>query len=488
MGFPSLVYSHGWVVAVWISSYMVVPLVSFGVFGKRLAQMTRHTGAITVPDLFRARYGSPAVGLTASLFILVFMSAMMVAQFKAGALIMKLSWPGSGDLALVEDAGDLDQKYYVGLAIFTLTVVGYTLIGGFLAAVWTDLFQSVMMLIGVAVLTVLVVPAAGGLEAATRQAVAHTGDGFAFGPGYAADGRQFLPVGLAASFFCVWMLTNLGNPAGLIRVMACKNTQTLRRSIYLLSVYNMFIYLPLIAICVAGRALLPNLKVTDEIIPRLSLMTTQHLPLGSFIAGLILAAPFGAVMATVSGYLVLIASGLVRDIYQRFIDPHADERRIKWLARAVMVVVGAGAVAANLRPVNYLQAIVVFSGTGAAATFLVPAFMALYWRRATAAGTLAAMLAGAGTLLGLFVAGWLGPDPMIGPATSFRPYYLLGLDPVVWGVSASLVAGVGGSLLTRPPEQELVARLFDPPAAEAKGSADGGGPLDGTDAQPGRGA
>src|ERR1700726_3391098 len=56
MGFPALVYSHGWVVALWIAAYMVVPLTGLGVLGKRIAQISRATGAITVPDLFRERF------------------------------------------------------------------------------------------------------------------------------------------------------------------------------------------------------------------------------------------------------------------------------------------------------------------------------------------------------------------------------------------------------------------------------------------------
>src|SRR6204780_1266605 len=95
MGFPSLVYSHGWSVALWIASYMGVPITGFSVLGKRLAQISRRCGAITMPDLFRERFGSAALGLVASLFILFYMSFMMVAQFKAGALIMKIAWAGT---------------------------------------------------------------------------------------------------------------------------------------------------------------------------------------------------------------------------------------------------------------------------------------------------------------------------------------------------------------------------------------------------------
>ncbi|TLZ75618.1 MAG: sodium:solute symporter [Methanobacteriota archaeon] len=473
MGFPSLVYSHGWVVALWIAGYMVVPITAFGIFGKRLAQLSRRTGAITVPDLIRERFGSPTAGLTASLLILFFMSAMMVAQFKAGAIVMQISWPGTESLALSEDPQIANQRaYLIGLTIFTLIVVGYTLIGGFLAAVWTDLFQSVMMLIGVVILLVLALPP-GGIEQATRQAVDNLGpggDAFAFGPGYSKDGRQFLPVGLAFSFFFMWVFGGLGSPAGMVRVMACKNTESLRKSIYLLSIYNAFIYIPLVIICISARVMMPALAKPDEVIPRMALRTTADLWGGSFVAGLILSAPFGAVMATVSTYLVVIASGLVRDIYQRFINPTASERRIRWISYSMMVVVGLIAVGANIKPVDYLQAIVVFSGTCAGATFVVPAFMAAFWRRATAGGVMAAMLAGVTAVLGLYVAGWTwtwrGYDQGIGVAGTFRPYFLLGLDPIVWGLAVSLIAGIVGSIFTKPVDSERVSLFFDAQPAE----------------------
>jgi len=489
MGFPSLVYTHGWAVTLWIAGYMVVPITGFGVLGKRMAQLSRMTGAITVPDIFRARFNSPRLGLVASLLIMFYMSFMMIAQFKAGALVMKLAWPGSGMLALTEEAvpGSLGTAYYIGLAVFTVTVVGYTLLGGFLAAVWTDLFQSLMMLVGVIVLLVLSLQQAGGLEQASRQAIKNTDPAtaaYALGPGFddpkvnppdpkkpdkpmtfdAGRPRAFLPLGLAFSYFFVWVYSGLGSPAGLVRIMAGKSTGVIRRSIYLLSTYNLFIYIPLIVICICGRALIPELPdKTDEIIPRMALRTTQDLPGGSFIAGLILAAPFGAVMATVSSYLVVIASGLVRDVYQRFINPQAGSHELRRLSYIVMIVVGAIAVVANLDPPRYLQAVVVFSGTGAAATFCVPALMLAFWRRASEPGMLAAMISGAATVLSLYLTGFLGlaGEQRIGQFTGFRPWFLCDLDPLVWGLMVSCAAGIGVSLVTRPPDDVHVSRLFD---------------------------
>ena len=561
MGFPSFVYSHGWIVALWIAGYMVVPISGFGVLAKRLAHLSRRTEALTVPDLLRERFKSPAVGLIASLLILLFMTFMMVAQFKAGAVIMKICWPGSGALDLTQDGRELDRYYYLGLAVFTLTVVGYTVIGGFLAAVWTDLFQSVLMLIGVMILLPLALLAVGGLENASRavqyevsfqtvkepeqtknqtqrtpvearlralhqalleytqshsgafpdrlddgsipaeltmdtitgQPLSYYGQSFqssqspvrrllavtpaderqwrsclysdgtirsgkASEPGALVTGPgpfQWQPFGLAVSFFFVWVLNGIASPAGAVRLMASKNTETMRRSVVVLSTYNMMIYLPLIVICICGRALIPDLppQNSDEIIPRMAIRTTGELWGGSLVAGLILAAPFGAVMATVSSYLVVIASGLVRDIYQRFFNVEATDREMRRLSYAGMVIVGLVAVAANLRPVQYLQAIVVFAGSCGSAAFLVPLLMAAYWRRGTATGAAAAMLVGTSVMLLLYGTNWIHGV--------FQPYYLLGLDPIMWGVPASLVAGITVSLFTRSPDSEHLAKCFD---------------------------
>ncbi|MBL9093674.1 MAG: sodium:solute symporter [Planctomycetaceae bacterium] len=466
MGVPSLIYSFGFIVALWIGSYMIVPLTGFSFVGKRLAHLSRRTGAVTIPDLFRGRFDSPAVGLICSLMILFFLSFMLMAQFKAGAIVMKLAWPGNAEsLTMAEDATiTMDSQYYLGLTIFTVVVVGYTLFGGFLASVWTDLFQSVLMAIGVFILLLLSLRAAGGLENATRVAVENTDVGFITGPGYQ---RDYLPLGLACSYFVVWIWGGVSSPASVLRVMAAKNTATLRRSIVVLSVYNLFIYLPLIAICICARAILPDLAQPDEVIPRMALGMTRDLYAGSFISGLILAAPFGAVMATVSCYLVVISSGIVRDVYQRFFNPEATDYEIRRATYIAMTAVGVVALVANIWPPKFLQALVVFCTSGQTGALFVPIVMACYWRRATKQGVLASMAAGALAVLVLYGLGFAGYTQEIGPNTAFRPYFLLGVEPIVWAILASAAAGIVVSLRTPPPDEELVRRMFDVEAASA---------------------
>jgi sodium/pantothenate symporter len=500
-GFPSLVYQFGWVVGLWIASYMIAPLTYLGLMGKRIGQLSRKTGAITLPDLFRERFGSPALGLLTSLIILGFLTVFMEAQFVAGARIMKVVLTGETlrKIATAEDAGPEappavatgsaptvtakdraaadQQAYLIGLTIFTLTVVAYTAYGGFLAAVWTDVFQSLIMALGVMILLPLALWKCGGLEAATLAGMSKAGDGFGFGPG---AGRAFHPLTLAFSYFVMWAITGAGQPSTMVRLMAFRDSRTLRYSIIYVTIYNALIYIPLILIFVAARSILPPLESSDDAMP--TLVVTLANP---YVAGIIMAAPYGAVLSTVSGWLLIIASGLVRDLYQRFLRPSASETEIARASYLATIAVGLGVAAIATSPPDYLQLIVVFASTGLASAFLVPGLMTCFSRRATSAGAIAAMTFGPAVTLFLYMLGKFGPsamglawllppNPPIGPAKGLRPYYLLGFEPCIWGLGASLLAGVVVTMLTRPPDPRRVSLLFDeqPPDAPAPATLD----------------
>ncbi len=159
-GYPSLIYSYGWVLAFWIGSYMIVPLTTMGIIGKRLNQVARKTNAITIPDVLRDRFESTTIGLFASCIIIFFTICFLIAQFKLGALI-------------IEDTFNLTFRggYEIGLVIFAIIVIFYTAYGGFRAVVWTDVMQGVVMGIGVVILVPIVMAKSGGLEQATHNLV-----------------------------------------------------------------------------------------------------------------------------------------------------------------------------------------------------------------------------------------------------------------------------------------------------------------------------
>lgn len=488
MGFPGYCYKHGWCGLVFIGSYMVVPLMGFAILGKRVAQLSRKTGAVTLPDLLRERYDSPALGVISSLCLILFMTIMICAQFKAGAILMQLSWPGvdqvktlsaaegeSKEAEKPEPAKTEEAKptgiqafmtpFYLGMVVFAVTVVGYTLLGGFLAAVWTDLFQSVMMFIGVLLLLFMTFRYVGDVPAASREILTNPelnvrGTALAYGPGV---GNWLSALG-ALSMFIVWPFTNFASPASAVRIMACKDTPTLRQSIILLCIYNMCIYIPLAVIAILAHKVLPTqIDEVDQVVPRMALFLSKDYPGGSFLGGLILAAPFGAVMATVSGYLVMIASGLVRDVYQRVFRPNATPHESRLLAYAGMIAIGLVAIAANVKPPAYLQSVVIFSGSCAAAAFLVPMVFACYWRRATKQGAMAALIAGVLVVVSLYAIGiynnyLLSLEP--GGKFDVQPYKPFEMDAIVFVVPISFAVGIAVSLLTPEPGKR-VDRFFE---------------------------
>ena len=156
MGFPSRIYTHGWVLAFWISSYMVVPLVAMGLLAKRLNQVARIGNAVTIPDVFRERVGSRTTGLVATSLLSFFMFFYILAQFKAGSKILTTLF---GEVQLFQQAvlwtshltegwvwfGSAEPDYLLCLMIFSAVVIVYTAYGGFRAVVWTDVMQGILM-------------------------------------------------------------------------------------------------------------------------------------------------------------------------------------------------------------------------------------------------------------------------------------------------------------------------------------------------------
>lgn len=533
MGFPSLIYTHGWVLALWIASYMVVPIVGMGLLGKRMNRLARQSGAVTIPDIIKARFKSDAVGMIATLLILFFMFFYLLAQFKAGSKIMTTLLQDvpvyQSTVAALGDAidglpwvGGAEPNYVLCLLVFAFSVIVYTAFGGFRAVVWTDIMQGVVMGAGVIILLILTLSQVGGLSKATEQLKEMTppenGTGFitlgqsadedttlpkgtwlrltdggiarlaeqvrlakgkteieakllrittpaeierieptqlgfavstTFTPteanGYGA-GRKgvyvsapgphpnnedgFLNVWVAVSFFFFWAFGSAGQPSNMVRLMAFNGTNVLRKAMLSISIYFTVIYLLLVVIFCCGRILLPGMEIdSDRIMPELAATVTSSAGV-PWLAGLLLAAPFAAVMSSVDSFLLMVSSSVVRDIYQNRVNPDASEKRLKKLSYLVTAVVGILAMLAVLNPPEYLQDLIVFATSGLAGCFLMPVLLGLYWPGMTARGAIAGMLGGLGCHLGLYLIGWFVNG-------KFASYQLLEFNPFIWAILVS---------------------------------------------------
>ena len=559
-GFPSKIYTHGWILALWIGSYMVVPICMMGLIGKRLNQIARISGAITVPDVFRDRFGSMNFGLVVTALIVFFMVFNLVAQFKAGSLILKTLFRNVpsfqyavGVTAGLSQSWDLlvDPGYLVCLAVFGIVVILYTTYGGFRAVVWTDVLQGGAMVVGVMVMLPLTLYQVGGLTKATQQlgemtpprigtgiltvnsmksevavssgqwiyrelgrpepelfrvmtsvriqsgesievpilevtgaeeidrirdtkglaenrefelselkleSYAH-GAGqqgaYVSGPGPSRRSTEgFLPLSLAFSFFFMWAIAGTGQPSHYVRLMAFRDSRTLMRSIVTVAFYYSMIYFPLVIIFCCARILMPGMETeSDRIMPAIAIYLTENAGV-AWLGGLLVAAPFAAVMSTVDSFLLMISSALVRDVYQRNINPQVGERRIRQLTYVVTTLIGIGAMVGAVNPPQFLQDIIVYTGSGLAACFLGPTVFALYWPRANVQGCMAGMLAGFATHLAMYGAG------IIANGSFFVPVRIFNLDPILVGLAVSFTCTYLVTRITPPPSDDIVTTYF----------------------------
>lgn len=560
MGFPSLIYTHGWVLAWWIAGYMVVPMIALGLLAKRLNQVGRIAGAITIPELLRRRFDSQMVGNLATVLVVFFMFFFLMAQFKAGAEIMATLLEGvpvyQSLVIVVETStaglpwvGNAEGDYLLCLIVFAISVIVYTTFGGFRAVVWTDVMQGIVMGIGVIVMLVLVLSQVGGLGNATRQldemtpprfvdvvlkregapasdlrlprgtwvmleggadvvrlksasvipagasesepveslqittpaeiervrkrvdskwgvlalpaseAVPYAyGDGkkgvyvHAPGPDRINPGG-FLGVMLALSFFAFWNFSGAGQPSYMVRQMAFRDTLTLRRSMVMVAFYFSLIYFPLVIIFTCARVLLPGMEIhPDRVMPEMATVLTENAGV-PWLAGLLVAAPFAAVMSSVDSFLLLVSSGVVRDIYQESINRNASEKQIKRLTYMVTVVVGLLGVFAVLHPPPFLQDLIVFASAGLGACFLMPMIFALFWPRTTPLAMAFGMVSG-GIVILLFY--WIGYRQ----TGDFKEYRLFNLHPFIWSVIASAGCLFFVSVLGKKLPDSLTERFF----------------------------
>jgi sodium/pantothenate symporter len=556
MGFPALIYTHGWSLALWIAGYMVVPLVSMGLMGKRLNQVARKCDALTIPEVLRGRFESSRVGLVATSLLVFFMFFYLVAQFKAGGKILStlLShepiFQSSVDFIGTATAGipwvnQAEPDYLVCLIVFSVAVIVYVVYGGFRAVVWTDVMQGIVMFVGVVLMLGLALWQVGGLSNATRQMAEMTppenGTGVVTVPAIADEERKipkgtwfaqddgvyrigaeatvragslesesvailkittpqevarlraeiepsdqrlriesltpysfgagqkgvyisnpgpspnnqlgFLAIGSAISFFVFWPFGASGQPSNMVRLLAFKDTRTLRYSIVTVTVYYGVIYLSLVVSFCCARVLMPGMEIDpDRTMPDFATRLTIDAGV-PWLAGVLVAAPFAAVMSSVDSFLLVVSSAVVRDIYQGEINRHASDKRLRMLSHLVTVLVGCLAVLFVLNPPTYLQDLIVFATGGLAACFLVPMVLALYWRKMTGAATIAGMLGGTLSHLALTCWGYLEHE-------QFQAYEFLGLNPFIWDLGGSVAATLVTVAVGPKAKRELVEKFF----------------------------
>jgi sodium/proline symporter len=427
LGVTGMAYTMG-VAALWaIVGYVAVELLLFLFYAPRLRRFTERYDCITLPDFFASRFDDRDGGLRGVLVLIVlaFMIAYVSAQFVAGGKAMGASF-------------GMDPA--AGVLITAAIVLAYTMLGGFLAVSLTDTVQGILMLVALVVLPLVAIAGLGGagpLLAELRAFDPTLLDPLALGAGVLIG---YVGIGLGSP----------GNPHILVRFMSIRDPRQFPYVALVGTTWNVVMAAGAILIGLAGRVYFPDAAMlpgsdTENLYP---VLAAQHLP--PVVFGVVLAAIFAAIMSTADSQLLVAASSVVRDVYEKVIrrGEALPQRLLVLYSRAVVVLIVLAALGLGMVAQELVFWLVLFAWAGLGAAIGPTSILALYWRGATRAGVAAGAVAGT-----LTTVAWYYTPALKGLLYELIPGFLAGL-----------LVTVAVSRLTRPPAgvEEMFAAMRGP--------------------------
>jgi SSS family solute:Na+ symporter len=281
----------------------------------------------------------------------------------------------------------------------------YTIVGGLMAVVLTESVQTIVLLAGAIILTLIACSKVGGwagiaesVEAAKLTVLRPHGD---------PSGLPWYSVFLGYPIIGIWYWCT--DQTIVQRVLGAKDENHARVGplfagfIKILPVF-IFVLPGLIGLALINKGLLPPLPLTQaggaDAAQTYSHLITHLLPVG--LRGLIAAALMAALMSTVSGALNSLATLFTYDLYQRR-RPQTSEKKLVLIGR---IVTFTGMVLAVLWSPLCGRFPTVFQGINAAISYLAPpitvVFVAgVFWKKASSRASFITLVSG--SLLGFVI-------------------------------------------------------------------------------------
>ncbi len=358
-----------------------------------IARRIRNFGKVTVPDIFQARYGKTAATLATITTVIAYLTIVSY-QFKGGGRVLSIVTEG-------------EISAQSGIIITAVFAILYTVLAGMLSVVYTDVVNGVLMSIGCVATLVYLVWNVGGLDEVLASAEA-AGKLDLFGHWAAeSDSGASGPI-IALSLAVPTMLLLLGDANMYQRIFSAKDGGSARKAILFWVVGVAFLescisFLGLAGSVAAEQGLIPDLAAqgkdaTEFIVPTLALNLTPM-----FLGMILVATMMAVIVSTADSFLLIPATNLTRDVYQRYIDPKASEARVVFVSRTLVLALGGAAyLLVDQFPTVLAAAYTAYLIYGASIT---PSLLAAFlWKRATTQGAVASILTGAGvTLIWKFV-------------------------------------------------------------------------------------
>ncbi|WP_166905983.1 cation acetate symporter [Mycobacterium sp. DL440] len=380
-GYDGFLYSIGFLVA-WLVALLLV------------AELLRNTGKFTMADVLSFRLKQRPVRLAAAISTLTVSLFYLLAQM-AGA---------GGLVALLLDVNSRTGQSIVIAAVGILMIV-YVLVGGMKGTTWVQIIKAVLLIVGAALMTVMVLSKFGlnfseilgsaqsAISQATTKGVSSR-DVLAPGAQYGGSlTSQINFISLALAL----VLGTAGLPHVLMRFYTVPTAKEARRSVvWAIALIGAF-YLFTLVLGYGAAALVGPDRILGAAGGVNSAAPLLAFELGGVILlGVISAVAFATILAVVAGLTITASASFAHDIYASVLKSHkvTEQEQVR-VSRITAVVLGVFAIGlgilANGQNVAFLVAL---AFAVAAAANLPTIVYSLYWKRFNTRGALWSMYGG----------------------------------------------------------------------------------------------
>lgn len=375
-------YSTFWVV---VGEVLGVALAWF-TMAKPFKKLTDDYDSITIPDYLSSRFtdASRTIRMVAAAILGIFIVIYVSSQIDATGTAFEqfLGW-----------------NYYTGSLVGFMIVVAYIFTGGFVAVAWSDLFQGILMFLGLVALPIVMfmdVESIGAIDISLR----------AMDPGltnwFGPYDDFWLNMATMGGFLFLG-LGFLGSPQVFVRFMSVKDNNEINKGRWVAIAFTAITDAAAVCIGILGRHIFTSVGDDPEAILSknaesvLSTGVYEYMP--ELIIGFYIAVVLSAIMSTVDSLLVVGSSAVTRDFYQKIMHPNLSDEGLSKLSRYVtlamaLLALGLSLLIAGLVPGRSVFWFIIFGWSGIAATFCPVIILSLFWKRYNGWGAIASMLSG----------------------------------------------------------------------------------------------
>ena len=382
LGLTGLAYSDG-ISAVWVALGCVIGIIFIWmVMARRLRNETEKTGAMTLPGLLGRKFPESrrAISMLSAMIIIFFFVFYIAAQFA-----------GSGKV--LEKTFGLDPLW--GIIIGSVVVTAYCIMGGFIAVVVTDVFQSILMIFTLVVFPIIAVIIAASHNIHFAEALSQAGPQIL--------SLTKLKTGSEALLFILsgmsWALGYTGQPQLLSRMMAIRNDAEVRKAKWVAITWTLFAYAGAILIGLFGVAFVQDGYLGSEA-GKLAEDAEKILPVmvvtlvNPLLAGILLSGVISAMMSTASTELTVSSASMTEDIISLAKKNEMESRRKLWLNRLMTLAIGVIAILLALYLTDTVYGLVSYAWSGIGSSFGPALLLVLFWKRFSRAGVFASLVSG----------------------------------------------------------------------------------------------